>query len=139
MDSDDSDYPSRYSGYRSDSVDRDTSGAAHSNPATANSSTNARNAAEQRDANNESNAAATPSNGDSTNVTATTTNVPTSGVESNLTTREFQTFIIDQLVKIQEQNEILKQKVETLEQEQEAYYLNNAKRLESGFRDITKS
>ncbi|GMM54692.1 Euc1 protein [Maudiozyma humilis] len=50
--------------------------------------------------------------------------------------RDFRAFIIDQLTKIQEQNELLSAKVDTLEKEQEQYYLSGTKKIDSGFRDV---
>ncbi|CAB4254448.1 similar to Saccharomyces cerevisiae YMR111C Protein of unknown function [Maudiozyma barnettii] len=138
MDSDDSDYPLGYGGYRSESIPRDTSGATQPNPNTTNNIIQARNATQDDGSNVRASGPSAEGNIVSTNTTIST-NVTATGVGSNLTSREFQTFIIDQMMKIQEQNETLRHKVETLEQEQEAYYLNNAKRLESGFKDIKKS
>lgn len=57
---------------------------------------------------------------------------------NTLSTQQLQTFMIDQMTKVQEQNDILKQKIETLEKEQESYYIDSAKRLETGFKDINK-
>ncbi|KAG0670775.1 hypothetical protein C6P45_001784 [Maudiozyma exigua] len=80
------------------------------------------------------------------NATATTTassrNTESQAAAGNndcdLTTKQLQTFMIDQMTKVQEQNDILKQKIETLEKEQESYYIDGAKRLERGFKDINK-
>ena len=62
----------------------------------------------------------------------------TNGNSNTLTAQQLQNFMVDQMTKVQEQNDILKEKIETLEKEQESYYVDNAQRLESGFKDINK-
>lgn len=52
--------------------------------------------------------------------------------------RAFLSFLVDQLTKVEEQNEWLKAKVIQLEKEQEEFYLDGQKRMEVGFRNVAK-
>lgn len=52
--------------------------------------------------------------------------------------RPFLSFLVDQLTKVEEQNEWLKNKVVQLEKEQEEYYLDSRKRMELGFKNVAK-
>lgn len=54
----------------------------------------------------------------------------------NSTNEPFQAFIVDQLTKIQEQNENLKVKIDTLEKEQEELYLSQLQKFENGFKNL---
>ncbi|CCF55493.1 hypothetical protein KAFR_0A00550 [Kazachstania africana CBS 2517] len=48
----------------------------------------------------------------------------------------FQSFIIDQLTRLQEQNEMLKNKVEAIQREQEEYYISQVKTFDNGFKNV---
>lgn len=50
----------------------------------------------------------------------------------------FLCFLVDQLTKVEEQNEWLKNKMIQLEKEQEEYYVDGQKRMEIGFRNVAK-
>lgn len=52
--------------------------------------------------------------------------------------RAFQSFLIDQLSTIQEQNEYLKARVTRLEKEQEEFYISGQKKMEVGFKHVAK-
>ena len=75
-------------------------------------------------------------NNSATNSSANNTSGSTS--DKSASEQEFRAFIIDQLTKIQEQNEKLNDKVDMLEKEQEQYYLSQTKKMEGGFRDVKK-
>ncbi|GAV56305.1 hypothetical protein ZYGR_0BB00820 [Zygosaccharomyces rouxii] len=61
-----------------------------------------------------------------------------SGSGSERPDSPFLSFLVDQLTKVEEQNEWLKNKVLQLEKEQEEYYLDGQKRMEIGFRNVAR-
>lgn len=61
-----------------------------------------------------------------------------SGSDNERPDSPFLSFLVDQLTKVEEQNEWLKNKVLQLEKEQEEYYLDGQKRMEIGFRNVAK-
>lgn len=50
----------------------------------------------------------------------------------------FQALVLDQITRIQEQNELIKTRVIQLEKEQEDFYLSTSRRLDNGFREVEK-
>lgn len=57
---------------------------------------------------------------------------------SHANDRAFQSFLIDQLSAIQEQNEWLKARITRLEKEQEEFYISGQKKMEVGFKHVAK-
>ncbi|QLG72590.1 hypothetical protein HG535_0D02980 [Zygotorulaspora mrakii] len=58
--------------------------------------------------------------------------------KDSLDSIEFQSFLIDQLAKVQEQNEDLLARIKRLEKEQEEFYISGQKKMETGFKNVKK-
>ncbi|CCD26442.1 Euc1p NDAI_0H02680 [Naumovozyma dairenensis CBS 421] len=132
---DDSDSDSRYR--QNSHSNQPTAGS--TSIATATPTATVTDASNSHSSNTRSSSSNNPSDDESSTSPATTTTDSTAaGRPETSDTQAFQSFIVDQLTKIQEQNANLQAKMFLMEKEQEQFYLHQVKKLETGFKNVNK-